>query len=92
MGNLIQTLNNKESFIIYYDADVFNTNVTLSAHLTLPEISNSTGPVQFSQSESVEWNTIYDEQFGTSGSIDGQMSSAFQVSVPIGASEIRLAI
>lgn len=88
MTNLVQTISNKDSFIIYYDADVFNQNVTLSAHLTLPEITNTSGPVQFSQTETVEWNTIYQENFGTSGSLDGQMTSNFFVNVAPGTTSI----
>lgn len=67
MTNLIQTLNSKNKYIIYYDADVFNSDVTLSIHITVPNSSNATGHVNFTGSSSEEWNTIYNEQFGTSG-------------------------
>jgi hypothetical protein len=86
--NLVQTINDKEKYIIYYDADVFNQNVTLSIHLNLPKITNTTGHVQFSEVEKVEWNTIYDEQFGTNGSIDGQKTEDVYVAINPGLNEI----
>lgn len=86
--NLVQTINGKDRYIIYYDADVFNENVTLSIHLTLPKITNTSGPVEFSQVEAVEWNTIYEEEFGTSGSLDGQKTESFNVNVQPGTTSI----
>ncbi len=69
--NLVQILSEKENYIIYYDRDVFNQDVTLSIHLTVPNISNQTGHVVFDNSTNEQWNTIYDEQFGTDGDIYG---------------------
>lgn len=86
--NLVQTITNRDQFIIYYDRDVFNQDVTLSIHVTMPDVTNTSGIVQFSQVDSVEWNTIYDEQFGTSGSIDGQASYDFHVDLMPGLNTI----
>lgn len=69
--NLVQILSEKENYIIYYDRDVFNQDVTLSIHLTVPNIANQTGHVVFDNESSEQWNTIYEEQFGTSGDING---------------------
>jgi hypothetical protein len=65
--NLIQVLSEKENYIIYYDRDVFNQDVTLSIHLTVPNLSNSIGHAIFDNTSNEQWNTIYNEEFGTSG-------------------------
>lgn len=71
MTNLVQILSEKENYIIYYDRDVFNQDVTLSIHLTVPNLANQTGHVTFDSSSVEQWNTIYEEEFGTSGNANG---------------------
>lgn len=88
MTNLVQTITDRDQYIIYYDNDVFNNDVTLSIHVTMPNVTNNSGIVQFSQTDSIEWNTIYDEQFGTNGAIDGQTSMSFVVELTPGINSI----
>lgn len=56
--NLVKNINNRKRFTVYYDPSFFNEDITLSIHL----VRNKSNPIK-----KLEYNTIYDETYSTSG-------------------------